>query len=158
MNTTGTESVAIGENSLIQNNGNSCVGIGRAACYSAVTLSNATAVGHSALYDLASGAQNTAIGFNTGRGITGGANNTIIGAQVTGLDALTADNIILATGDGAIRQRFDEGVWSMYQGVGTTGTLVTNGQIMIEIVSNTQLRFKVRGSDGVTRSNTLTLA
>lgn len=37
-------------------------------------------------------------------------------------------------------------------------TLATNGELVINAISNTQLRFSYRGSDGTTRTNTLTLA
>lgn len=37
-------------------------------------------------------------------------------------------------------------------------TITTNNTLAVHLVSNTQLRFSVRGSDGVTRTNTLTLA
>jgi hypothetical protein len=37
-------------------------------------------------------------------------------------------------------------------------TLGTNGDMSFQLVSNTSLKIMVRGSDGVTRSNTLTLA
>ena len=37
-------------------------------------------------------------------------------------------------------------------------TLATNRDMSFQLVSNTQLKILVRGSDGVTRSTTLTLA
>lgn len=40
----------------------------------------------------------------------------------------------------------------------TSNTLTANGQIGFEVVSDTQIKIKYRGSDGVTRSTTLTLA
>jgi hypothetical protein len=39
----------------------------------------------------------------------------------------------------------------------TSATLATNGEVTFVRVSNTQLRIDMRGTDGVTRSNTLTL-
>lgn len=41
---------------------------------------------------------------------------------------------------------------------GTAPTLGTNGQMTFELTSNTELKIKVRGSDGTTRSVSLTLA
>ena len=40
----------------------------------------------------------------------------------------------------------------------TSVTLNSNGQVSFERISNTQLRIKMRGTDGVTRSTTLTLS
>lgn len=43
-------------------------------------------------------------------------------------------------------------------GLGTTSTPPNNSQLSFELISNTQLRLKVRGTDGVLRSANITLA
>ena len=59
---------------------------------------------------------------------------------------------------GTERARIDSS-GNLIQTVNTTAaTLSTNGTMTISIVNNTTLKFSVRGSDGTTRSATLTLA
>lgn len=43
-------------------------------------------------------------------------------------------------------------------GLGTTSTPTVNSSMSFELTSNTNLRFKVRGTDGVLRSGNITLA
>lgn len=43
-------------------------------------------------------------------------------------------------------------------GLGTTSTPQSNSQLSFELTSNTNLRIKVRGTDGVLRSANITLA
>jgi len=43
-------------------------------------------------------------------------------------------------------------------GLGTTSTPPNTQQLSFELTSNTNLRFKVRGSDGVLRSGNITLS
>jgi hypothetical protein len=43
-------------------------------------------------------------------------------------------------------------------GLGSTSTPPSNSQLSFELTSDTNLRFKVRGSDGVLRSGNITLA
>lgn len=47
---------------------------------------------------------------------------------------------------------------SLAPGIGTTVTPANNGDLMFEIVSNTSVRLRLRGSDGTVRSATLTLS
>ena len=67
---------------------------------------------------------------------------------------------VLAFGNwsGTERARIDSS-GNLIQTVNTTAaTLSTNGTMTISIVNNTTLKFSVRGSDGTTRTATLTLA
>jgi hypothetical protein len=43
-------------------------------------------------------------------------------------------------------------------GIGTVITPASNGDLMFEATSNTQVKVKLKGSDGTVRSVTLTLA
>lgn len=43
-------------------------------------------------------------------------------------------------------------------GIGSTSTPPNNSQLSFELISNTQLRIKVRGTDGVLRSANITLS
>ena len=63
------------------------------------------------------------IGYNTGRGITTGSGNTIIGASVAGLAAALTNNVILASGDGAIKLQVDS------NGLTTLASLITTSAV-----------------------------
>jgi lysophospholipase L1-like esterase len=56
---------------------------------------------------------NTSLGYASGQGIIYGVNNTILGARVTGLPAGLSNNIILASGDGAIKAQWDGSAWNL---------------------------------------------
>lgn len=81
--------------------------IGTSAGGSSTTGSNWTAIGTNALMDATTASNNTAIGRNTGRGITTGGGNTIVGANIGGLPSALSNNVILASGDGAIKFQID---------------------------------------------------
>jgi hypothetical protein len=113
-NTTGSYNTANGYQSLYYNTiGSYNTANGYAALYYNTIGSYNTADGLLASYDNTTGSANSCLGYNTGRGITTGSNNTILGANVTGLAAATTDNIILATGQGTIRMRFDGVKWKL---------------------------------------------
>jgi hypothetical protein len=61
---------------------------------------------------------------------------------------------------GSVKLTNLEAVGSISQrpGIGTTVTPASNGDLMIETVSNTEVKIKLKGSDGVVRSISLTLA
>jgi hypothetical protein len=99
-NTTGDNNTATGNKALLLNE------IG----------SENTANGSSALDTLIEGVGNSAFGRNAGKGIARGSFNTIIGSS-TDLNRLPfnlTNNIILQTGQGLIRQRFDNLKWTFY--------------------------------------------
>ena len=88
LTTTGNYNVAVGQSALHENT----TGIGNIA------------VGGKAGYDSITGDYNTYIGFTaSGTGITSGSNNTIIGSRISALGDVSK-NIVLASGDGVIRQ------------------------------------------------------
>lgn len=66
---------------------------------------------------------NTVVGANSGTGITTGSGNTILGANVVGLAATLANNIILANGTGVIKAQHDGTNWAL------TGTTAVTGSI-----------------------------
>lgn len=98
-----------------------------------------------------------------------GTGNNFIGIGYSGLDATVsagsvgADNTSLvfrtaSAGSEAERARIDS-TGNLIQSVPTTPpTLATNGQMVFNLTSNTNLRVSVRGSDGVTRTANITLA
>ena len=83
--------------------------------------------------------------------VLGGSTNDIAGS----IDIRDASDIskVLMDGDGGIDSRLP-----LVFIPGTSAALSINGQVSFERVSNTQLRIKMRGTDGVTRSTTLTLS
>jgi hypothetical protein len=113
-NTTGSYNAANGYLALFSNTtGSNNTANGYQALYYNTTGSNNTASGYRAGYDNTTGSTNSCLGYNTGRGITTGSNNTILGANVTGLAAATTDNIVLATGQGTVRARFNGTRWNV---------------------------------------------
>ena len=178
-NTTGSYNVAIGRAALFSNStasNNTAVGyqagysnltgayntfVGYQSGYNSTGASN-TALGDSALLSNTTGASNTALGQSAGRYITTGSKNTIVGrydGNTGGLDIRAASNyIVLSDGDGNPRQYIDNNGNLIQQVTGTAPTLGINSTMTFELTSNTSLKIKVRGTDGVTRSTTLTLA
>lgn len=103
---------------------------GEAALQSNTTGTNNTASGLQALMSNTTGNNNTALGYSSGRGIITGHGNSILGANVTGLAANLTNNIILASGDGAIKMRYDGSAWQMYGTVnGITKVMVGLGNV-----------------------------
>ena len=148
--------------------------VGASAQFSCTTGRKNTSVGTASLTDISTGYNNTAVGNCSGADITTGSGNTIIGTY-RGTTALV-NNVVLATtsgdtsvsasGDpsvGVVVAQHDAANWTM-QGaifqnvsVGTTLTLTANSQLVVEVTSNTLLTFKLKGTDGTTRTATLTL-
>lgn len=122
-----------------------------------------TAIGSYAQYLLTTGSYNTCIGVNAGYNITSGSNNTIIGSAYG--TASMSNNVILATSDttGVIVAQHNATDWEMkgalFQNVtvGAAKTLTANSQLVVEVTSNSLLTFKLKGTDGVTRTATLSL-
>ena len=125
--------------------------------------SHNTAIGSYAQNLLTTGSYNTCIGVNAGYDITSGSNNTIIGSAYG--TASMSNNVILATSDtaGVIVAQHNATDWEMkgalFQNVvvGATKTLTANSQLVVEVTSNTLLTFKLKGTDGTTRTTTLIL-
>lgn len=127
-NTSGSRNTAMGYLALGANTtgtGNTSVGSG--ASRSNISGSFNTVVGRTSLYDSTSGSCNTVLGATSGRGIITGSNNTILGSNITGLSASLSNNIILATGDGTIRQQFDGTNWRVTSS--SDATTISDGSV-----------------------------
>jgi len=177
--TTGGQNIAIGYQSQdVLTTGSNNISGGNASLGSLTTGSNNIAIGNLALsaittgsgnvaigaecgttYMYGSGSNNTFVGHNSGKNAAG-SNNVIIGCNAGGF---YDNNVILSNGSGTEVARHDAANWTM-QGaifqnvsVGTTLTLTANSQLVVEVTSNTLLTFKLKGTDGTTRTATLTL-
>ena len=166
-NTIGGTNTAVGYQSLFNSiSGSANTALGRTSLYNNTSGSFNTAVGNFSLNDNTSGSYNTAIGYNTGFGITTGNYNTILGAQVAGLSSTLSNTIIIADGQGNIRQYIDSS-GNMALGktspinakldisgsVIITGSLQTTGDIYINTVSTGQ-GVRVGTGNGDISSNT----
>jgi len=148
--------------------------VGASAQISCTTGRKNTSVGTASLASISTGYNNTAVGNCSGANITTGSGNTIIGTY-RGTTALV-DNVVLATtsGDTSVSASGDPSVgvvvaqhnatdWEMkgalFQNVtvGAAKTLTANSQLVVEVTSNSLLTFKLKGTDGVTRTATLSL-
>lgn len=81
----------------------------------------------------------------------------ICGSSITNLNAGGANIMAFQTG-GTERARIDSSGNLIQSAPSTAPTLSTNGTMVFNLTSNTNLRVSVRGSDGVTRTANLTLA
>lgn len=103
----GSQNTAIGYQSLkslVESSSNTAVGV--FALKVLETGEQNVAVGYNSLSQLTAGDNNMAFGVNAGIGLVTGSRNTILGTAT--LPSSLSDNIILATGDGTIRQQFDD--------------------------------------------------
>ena len=177
--TTGGQNIAIGYQSQdVLTTGSNNISGGNASLGSLTTGSNNIAIGNLALSAITTGSgnvaigaecatafmngdgsNNTFIGHNSGKNAAG-SNNVIIGCNTGGF---YDNNVILSDGLGTVVARHDAANWTM-QGaifqnvsVGTTLTLTANSQLVVEVTSNSLLTFKLKGTDGTTRTATLTL-
>ena len=138
--------------------------IGSSSQYYLTTGTGNTAAGYESQVNLTTADYNTTIGWRSGRSITTGSNNTIVGSYY-GTTSIS-DNVVLATGGvsgGTVVAQHNATDWEMkgalFQNVvvGATKTLTANSQLVVEVTSNTLLTFKLKGTDGTTRTATLTL-
>jgi hypothetical protein len=127
--------VGIGSATLNNNNGSNCTAVGNGALSpgSAQTWTNSTAIGNGAQV---TGSNQVAIG-----------NSAVVSTQLVG-DLVVAAGA--ATGNAAFAGNL---LWTLPASV-TPGA---NSQISIQLTDNTHIAIKVRGTDGVVRSVTLTL-
>ena len=162
--TIGTYNTAIGSYSQpAMTDGSHNTAIGSYAQNLLTTGSYNTCIGTFAQNLLTTGSYNTCIGVNAGYNITSGSNNTIIGSAYG--TASMSNNVILATSGsaGVIVAQHNATDWEMkgalFQNVvvGATKTLTANSQLVVEVTSNTLLTFKLKGTDGATRTATLAL-
>ena len=151
---TGAGNTAFGTTALFSNaSGANNVANGASSLFANSDGNNNTANGALSLFSNVSGNNNLALGYNAGYAITGN-NNTIIGS-VAGTAGLS-DTVIIAAGT-TERLRIDSLGNSISSPTATPPTLATNGQMVINFTSNTNLRISVRGSDGTTRVANITL-
>lgn len=138
--------------------------IGSSSQYYLTTGTGNTAAGYESQTNLTTANYNTTIGWRSGRSITTGSNNTIVGSYY-GTTSIS-DNVVLATGGvsgGTVVAQHNAIDWEMkgalFQNVvvGATKTLTANSQLVVEVTSNTLLTFKLKGTDGTTRTATLAL-
>ena len=138
--------------------------IGSSSQYYLTTGTGNTAAGYESQVNLTTADYNTTIGWRSGRSITTGSNNTIVGSYY-GTTSIS-DNVVLATGGvsgGTVVAQHNATDWEMkgalFQNVvvGATKTLTANSQLVVEVTSNTLLTFKLKGTDGTTRTATLAL-
>ena len=154
-NTTGAANSALGNSTLNYNTiGAYNLAAGGSAMFRNISGNSNTSVGSAALQNNTTGSNNIALGADSGIGLTTGSNNTIIGS-VAGTAGL-ADTVIIAAGS-VERLRIDNLGNSISSPTATPPTLATNGQMVINLTSNTNLRISVRGSDGTTRVANITL-
>ena len=163
--TTGTQNVSVGERThFYLTTGTENIAVGMLTHYSLVAGTCNIALGYHAGFSHASGDYNIFMGRFAGHDVTSGSNNTIIGSY-TGVGALS-DNVVLATGGavaGTVVAQHNATDWEMkgalFQNVvvGATKTLTANSQLVVEVTSNTLLTFKLKGTDGTTRTATLAL-
>jgi hypothetical protein len=95
----------------------------------------------------------------TGRELTNNTVGGVVNSLVMTLrsSGLSAGVLALATGN-TERARFTAVGDFIHQVNGTAPTLSTNSTMSFELTSNTSLKVVVRGTDGVTRSVSLTLS
>jgi len=159
--TTGSNNISGGNASLGSlTTGSDNIAIGNLALSAITTGSGNVAIGAECGTTYMNGSNNTFIGHNSGRNAAG-SNNVIIGCNTGGF---YDNNVILSNGSGTAVARHDAANWTM-QGaifqnvsVGTTLTLTANSQLVVEVTSNSLLTFKLKGTDGTTRTATLALA
>ena len=177
--TTGGANIAIGYQSQdVLTTGSNNISGGNASLGSLTTGSNNIAIGNLALSAITTGSgnvaigaecatafmngdgsNNTFIGHNSGRNAAG-SNNVIIGCNTGGF---YDNNVILSDGLGTVVAQHNATDWEMkgalFQNVvvGATKTLTANSQLVVEVTSNSLLTFKLKGTDGTTRTATLTL-
>lgn len=104
----------------------------------------------------------TFIGANAGKDIVNTIANATLLGSFTGVEAggLTAASnyVVLSDGAGTWKAYWDNNQNFVTKVSGTAPTLPSNSTMTFELTSNTQLKIFVKGTDGVTRSTTLTLS
>lgn len=140
-------------------------GIGFQALYGAASSATGTynvAIGYTAGQGISTGGSNTLIGYGAGSSITTGSSNTIIG-RFSGNDGgnfnITTSSYytVLSDGFGTWKAYWDPNDNFVTKLTSTAPTLNTNKTMTFELTSNTSLKISVRGTDGTTRSVSLTL-
>lgn len=141
--------------------GNTAIGYSVMAQGGGLTGYYNTGVGYQSLLTTSTGYGNTGVGASSGSSITTGNNNVILGSytgSAAPISATRSNYIVLSDGAGNVRQYIDNNGNFVQKVTGTAPTLATNSTMTFELTSNTSLKISVRGTDGTTRSVSLTLA
>jgi len=180
-NTTGTDNTVIGynaggaivlgiNNSVLGSNayplgtGSNNVAIGTATLTTLTGGDQNVAIGDSALYTIGNGSnQNIAIGYLAGYDLTGNVDGNVLiggfGGNAGGLDISTSSNTVtISTGAGTPRLHYTANGGFITKVHTASTTLWANNFLEIFATSNTSLTFRYRGSDGTTRSASITLS
>ena len=161
-NTTGSDNIGIGASSLYTNtDGSSNVGIGTGAGFK-TTGNYSTFIGAQSGNNVTNSWYNTYIGYGSGSGVTSGGGHTLVGCyngNQGGLNLTTANNwAVISDGNGNPKMMSDNNSNFIVPLTSSGPTLPFNSTMSFQLVSNTQLKILVQGTDGVTRSASLTLA
>lgn len=104
----------------------------------------------------------TLVGASAGTAVTSNLSNATMLGSFTGVESggLTVANnyVVLSDGAGTWKAYWDNNQNFVTKVSGTAPTLPSNSTMTFELTSNTQLKIFVKGTDGVTRSTTLTLS
>lgn len=104
----------------------------------------------------------TLVGASAGKAVTSNLSNATMLGSFTGVESggLTVANnyVVLSDGAGTWKAYWDNNQNFVTKVSGTAPTLPSNSTMTFELTSNTQLKIFVKGTDGVTRSTTLTLS
>jgi len=160
----GTNNSIFGSNAYPVGTGSNNVAIGPATMTTLTGGDQNIAIGDSALYTIGNGSsQNIAIGYLAGYDLAGNVDgNVLIGGftgNASGLDVSAASNTLtLSNGAGTVRLHYTANGNFVTKVHTASTTLWANGYLEIYAASNTSLSFRYRGSDGTTRSASLTLS
>jgi hypothetical protein len=160
----GTNNSVVGSNAYPVGTGSNNVAVGTATLTTITGGDQNVAIGDSALYTIGNGSsQNIAIGYLAGYDLTGNVDGNVLlggfGGNAGGLDISTASNTLtLSNGAGTVRLHYTANGNFVTKIHSSSTTLWANGFLEIFATSNTSLTFRYRGSDGSTRSASLTLS
>lgn len=161
----GDYNVAVGANALFTSAlGSSNIAVGANSLYTVTGASGNIGIGDSALYAIGNQADNNiAIGYFAGYDLAGNVDgNVLIGGftgNAGGLDVSAASNTVtVSNGAGTVRLHYTANGNFVTKVHTASTTLWANGYLEIYAASNTSLSFRYRGSDGTTRSASLTLS
>ena len=174
--TSGTSNAGVGNRALYNTTtGSYNIGVGYAAAEGNTSGSQNTGVGYNCLFSQATGSNNVAIGGSAGRYIADGAtalavsdNSVFIGYNTKALaSGQTNQNVFgyNAIGLGSNTTVIGSSATVTFKAFGTpiltpavSSVPTVNGELTVEATSNTQLTFRLKGTDGTVRSASLTLA
>jgi hypothetical protein len=160
----GINNSVLGSGAYPLGTGSNNVAIGPATLTTLTGGDQNIAIGDSALFTIGNGSnQNIAIGYLAGYDLTGNVDgNVLIGGfagNAGGLDISTSSNTVtISTGAGTPRLHYTANGNFVTKIHTASTTLWANNFLEIFATSNTSLTFRYRGSDGTTRSASITLS